>query len=161
MGRDGRKVVSPMEEKMEYRIYTCGKMSGKAFEYIVAWRGKLEHEVSLRTDGRNRVVWVHPPCYYNYEEQNHKSEREIFLWELNHVRTCNIFVVNLEDVETSVGSLMELGAAVGANLCGANISIIGIGDEKKIKYPWIKEACLRIEDNIKDAAEFIAGYLLI
>lgn len=145
----------------EIKIYTCGKMSGISFDEQMSWRRFLQSEVEKRYDGMNRITFIHPPLFYNYENKLHKSEREILDWEMKQVHDCDIVVVDLHDIETTVGSHMELGEIQGINRFGDKyIFIIGIGSEHGL-HPWIKESCHRIEFDCYDAAKYIVEYLLI
>lgn len=60
----------------EYKIYTCGKMSGIPFEKQMQWRLALESFVKERYDGSDVIKFVHPPLYFNYEQKMHKTERK-------------------------------------------------------------------------------------
>lgn len=145
----------------EYKIYTCGKMSGIPFEKQMQWRQKLEAFVNNKYDGSDKIKYIHPPLYYNYEHTMQKSEREILDWEMMQLHNCDIVVVNLDEIDSTIGSHMELGAVQGINRFGDKyIYVIGVGSEKNL-HPWIKETCTRIEDNYFDAAEYIVDYLLV
>ena len=77
------------------KIYTCGKMSGISYVEQMAWRLKIESEIkSALSYTDERVKFVHPPYYYNYEEKYHKTEREILEWEMAQVHDCDIVIVN-------------------------------------------------------------------
>lgn len=139
----------------EYRIYTCGKMSGISYEEQMVWRRTIEDFVRQRTD--KCVTFIHPPMYYSYEEVFHKSEREIQEWEITALNKCDIVIVNLPYIESSIGSHMELGAAY----VNKNIHVIGVGKPTSPLHPWIENTCLRIEEDYEKAAEYIVDYLLI
>lgn len=144
----------------EFKIYTCGRMSGIPYEEQMKWRNQIENEISLRTD--RKVIFVHPPVFYGYHADFHKSEKEIMDWELKQICECDVIIVNLDGVMQSIGSHMELGAACGAKISsGKNISIIGVGKSKEFVHPWIEMCQLRYEETIEDAADYIAKYLLI
>ena len=141
-----------------YRIYTCGKMKGLTYEEAMSWREKVELEIRFLTD---KAMCIHPPRYYSYQEQNQKTEREIFEYELSQVKNCDVLIVNLADIEQSVGSCFEIATAVAANNMGGHHTyIIGIGSPAG-HHPWILESCMRIEPDEHSAAEYIAGYLLL
>lgn len=144
----------------EFKIYTCGKMSGLTFGQQMSWRLQMQELVNSKTD--KRVVFIHPPLYYNYDTQMHKDEREVMDWEINQVCKSDIIVVDLNGIEESIGSHFELGAAIGANITGGRqISIIGVGDVDIEKlHPWIGLSMLRHERTYEDAADYIVGYLL-
>jgi len=142
-----------------FKIYTCGAMRGRSLEKSMEWRksiAKKIEELSIRN-----ILFVHPPLYYNYDFENHKSEREVMEWELSQVASSDIVIVNNDGLDTSVGSLVEMGAIQAINMFGQkHIFVVGLGKEDEF-HPWIKEMCLRIEENESDLAEFIAQYLLI
>ena len=145
----------------EYKIYTCGKMSGISFDEQMRWRKTIEKFVKEKYDGNDRVKFIHPPLYFNYEHMHHKTEKEILDWEMKQLYDCDIVVVDFNGIESTTGSHMELGAVQGINRFGDKyIYVIGIGKEENL-HPWIKETCMRIEDNYSDAAQYIVEYLLI
>ncbi len=142
------------------KIYTCGKMNGISFQEQMEWRSNIEHEVKIRTYYSADVKFIHPPMFYNYEENNHQSEREILEWEMAQLHDCDIIVVNLDGIEDTTGSHMELGAVQGINRFGdKHIFVIGLGKDENL-HPWIRETCIRIEEDYAKAAEYITEYLL-
>lgn len=144
----------------EYKVYTCGKMSGIPYEKQMDWRYKIEELIKAKTN--KSVTFIHPPLFYGYHMEMHKSEREVKEWELNQVCDSDIVIVNIDDVNTSIGSHFEMGAVYGANVAGnKHITVIGFGNSKSEIHPWIDLSFLRFEESIEDAAEYIATYLLI
>ena len=117
----------------EFRIYTAGAMKSLSFDEYYTWRKRLEWYLS-KSD--TTFKFFHPPEYYNYEQRFHKSEREIKEFELNQLRQCDIMVVNLEHIEDSIGTHMELGYVNAVNSFGnKHIYVIGFGENKV--HPWI------------------------
>lgn len=145
----------------QFKIYTCGKMSGTTLEHQMKWRKLLEECVRIRYDGSDRIKFVHPPMFFNYEFKSHKTDKEILEWEMKQLHDCDILVVDFDGINDTVGSHMELGAVQGINRFGDRyIYVIGVGDSSNL-HPWIKESCMRIEDNHYKAAKYIVEYLLI
>ena len=135
-------------------------MSGISFIEQMMWRSRIESEIKSSLDCGQSVKFIHPPLYYNYEENNHKTEREILEWEMTQVHDCDILIVNLDGIEDTTGSHMELGAVQGINRFGdKHIFVVGLGKPENL-HPWIKESCIRIEDDYAKAAEYIVEYLL-
>jgi len=142
------------------KIYTCGKMSGISFIEQMMWRTRIESEIKSALDCGQSVRFVHPPLYYNYDENYQKTEREILEWEMAQVHDCDIVIVNLDGIEDTIGSHMELGAVQGINRFGdKHIFVVGLGKPENL-HPWIRESCIRIEDDYAKAAEYIVEYLL-
>lgn len=145
----------------EYKIYTCGKMSGISYSQQMQWRQIAEAFIKDKYDGSDRIKFIHPPLYFNYEHTMHKTEREILDWEMMQLHDCDIVLVDLEGIDSTIGSHMELGAVQGINRFGDKyIYVIGVGKEDNL-HPWIREACNRIESNYADAASYIVEYLLV
>lgn len=145
----------------EYKIYTCGKMSGTTFEKQMKWRKNLEELVNEKYGGNDRIKFIHPPLFFNYEHMQHKTEREILDWEMKQLHDCDVVVIDFDGIDSTIGSHMEIGAVQGINRFGDKyIYVVGVGEEKKL-HPWIKESCIRIENNLDDLAQYIAEYLVI
>jgi hypothetical protein len=145
----------------EFKIYTCGKMSGISFEQQMGWRCAIESLIKKKYDGSDKVKFIHPPLYYNYEHTMHKSDKEILDWEMMQLHNCDIVIVNLDGIDSTTGSHMELGAVQGINRFGDKyIYVIGIGNDENL-HPWIKGTCNRIENNYSDAVKYIIEYLLV
>lgn len=144
---------------MERRIYTIGKMSGIPYEKQMGWRNKIEHAIRDRTDGN--VVFIHPPLFYNFESMNYHCESEIKEFDLAKVQESDIVVVNLDQIESSVGSIYEIATACAMNDFGnKHIFVIGIGDASNL-HPWIQCSLTRCEKNIESAADYISTFLLV
>lgn len=144
---------------MAIKIYTAGKMSGLTLEQQMQWRTELEYK--LRKFSEVKIEFIHPPLFYNYEKTYHKSEAEIKEWELNKIRECDIVVVNLDGIGSSVGTHFELGFINAMNMFGnKHIYVIGIGDTKNL-YSWIELSTLRIEPDVDSACQYINDYLLV
>lgn len=145
----------------EYKIYTCGKMSGTTFEKQMKWRKNLEELVNEKYGGNDKIKFIHPPLFFNYEHMQHKTEREILDWEMKQLHDCDVVVIDFDGIDSTIGSHMEIGAVQGINRFGDKyIYVVGVGEEKKL-HPWIKESCMRIENNLDDLAQYIAEYLVI
>ncbi|MBS6715337.1 MAG: hypothetical protein KH231_07725 [Dialister sp.] len=151
----------------EYKIYTAGKMGGWSYETQMGWRKCLEHEVkdNVQYTG-NRVKFFHPPEFYTYDSEYkvYQSEKEVQTWDLNHIAESDIVAVYLQDIETSIGTLFELGFIHHLNQYrDKQIYVIGIGGDSGVKelHPWISMEMHRVEKTINDAAEYITDYLII
>ena len=140
----------------EIKIYTAGAMKGLTFEEQYVWRKRLEWYLSFAD---RKYAFFHPPEYYNYEQQFHKSEREVKEFELNNLRECDVMVVNLHKIEDSIGTHMELGYANAMNSFGGkHIYVIGFGDNEV--HPWIEDSLFRREKDIVAVSEYIKSYFI-
>ena len=134
-------------------------MCGITYENAMSWRRMIEELIKESTD--KPIRFIHPPLYYNYEQRNHKTEKEVKDWEINAIRHSDIIIVNLDNINESVGSHYELATADAVSAyTGNKIFIIGIGGLTEIIHPWILDSIHRREDDFKSAAEYITNYLL-
>lgn len=141
------------------KIYTAGKMSGLSYDEQMSWRENFERIIKIRIT--KNIELIHPPRFYNYENRIHKNEREVKEWELNHLRDADIVVVNLDGINSSVGTHYELSFVDAINSFGnKHIYVIGIGNTDNL-HPWINLSLFRVEHTIEDAVEYIATHLLI
>lgn len=144
----------------EYRIYTCEKMYGLSLREQLHWRYEIENLIKEKTG--KKVNFIHPPKYYNYENKNQKSETEIKTWEINQIHNSDIVIVYLPNIESSIGTNIELGVINGINMfTDKYIPVVGIGIPTCSLHPWIEDTCLRIEKDFESAADYIATYLLV
>jgi len=133
------------------RIYLAGAMGcyEKNDEYPYEWRRKISHEDSINAD------FFNPTLYYNFRDKQQKTEKEVFRYEINELKQCDLVVVNLKDIDKSIGTVCEL-------MCAFNydIPVIGFLEEGNVEdlHPWIQEICLRIETG-EDALSKTMGYI--
>ena len=149
-----------------FKIYTAGKMAGLSSEKQHEWRRKVENSIRNVTELLNmpqsNISFIHPPLFYEYGENYHQSEREVKNWDLNQVRQSDIVIVNLDNVDSSIGTHYELATVDAVNAFGGkHIFVIGVGGECKELHPWIADTLHRREPNYDDAARYIVNYLLV
>ena len=146
---------------MKYlKIYEAGKMSGLTFSQMNDWRVELKDKLmDIAEDVEYKILVVNPVDFYNFEEQSHQSEEEVEDYDLAHVISSNIIVVNLNGLNTSDGSKYELHDGNFHN----RIPVIAFGDKKLYEnlHPWIKRDITRVEKNIDDVVQYIKDFYLI
>ena len=141
----------------EYTLYTCGKMSGLSLSEQMGWRIRFQHAMEQEAP-EVKINFIHPPFFYNYEEQIQQSQEEVKRFEIGVLRDkVDIVVVNLDAINESVGAHYELAAA---DMSGRFIPVIGIGDPDDV-HPWILDSLLRVEDDYASAASYINSYLFL
>lgn len=143
----------------EFKIYLAGKMSGLSFEKSNEWRRKLKSLIFGRAFySQIHPIVVNPNDFYNFKATTHKSEREVMQYDLNHVRNSDIIVVNLDGINTSIGTAMELYAAAQLNI---PVLAWGTSEEWENTHPWLKECISRVESDTDDLCDYIFEYYLV
>ena len=146
-------------------IYLSGAMGcyDRYDSYPYTWRANFERIIKSAeedSDYYKTFEIFDPTMYYDYHEPTHYTEKEIFRYEMRKVSESDVIVVNLKDIEKSVGTICEV-----VNAYNNNIPIIGFVNEfigiKNI-HPWIVEMCDRVEigTNDNDAIEKAVDYIL-
>lgn len=142
-----------------FKIYTAGKMGGLTYEQQMGWRKHIEELIKAHSDAN--IVFVHPPEFYQYGENLHKSEKEAMDWDLSQIKDSDIVVVDLSTIADSIGTHIELGVVNAMNQFGyKHIHVVGVGTPNT-DHPWLSLSLLRQEDDLEDAADYIVDYLLL
>lgn len=143
-----------MDKRM--RIYLAGKMSGLSFETMNDWREKIkklfEHYSTYYSVD---LSVINPVDYYNFKEKKHQSEREVMQFDLSLIKSSDIIVVNLDGLNTSIGSCIELYEAYKRD-----IPVIAIGTYEMYEniHSWVKECITRIENSDEQAVKYIRDF---
>ena len=150
-----------MEKYMkQLKIYEAGKMGGLTFSEMNNWRVELKNKLLNAAENADyKLLVINPVDFYNFEEKRFQSEEEVEDYDLAHVITSNIIIVNLDGLNTSDGSKIELHDGNFHN----KIPVIAFGDAELYNnlHPWIKRDITRFEKNIDDVVEYIRDFYLI
>lgn len=146
---------------MKYlKIYEAGKMSGLTFSKMNNWRVELKNKLldAAETVGY-KILVVNPVDFYNFEEQRHQSEEEVEDYDLAHVNSSDIIVVNLDGLATSDGTKLELHDGNFHN----KIPVLAFGEKQLYDklHPWIKRDITRVENSMDDVVEYIKEFYMI
>lgn len=141
-------------------IYLVGAMScyGYNGEYPKKWRKEVEEYFEKYSDS---FVCISPTDYYEIGKDYHKSEREVMRFDLRKVRESDIVLVNLKDLDKSVGTSDEI---LYAFIRG--IPVIGFTENESVEniHPWKIEQLDRIETGtnaMQKVMEYIKNYYYI
>ena len=101
---------------------------------------------------------IDPTYYYNYGSNEHKTEKEIMRFDMRKVLYSNVVLVNLKDLDKSLGTSDEILLAYLNN-----IPVIGFNTENTVIHPWKNEQIDRIEIGktaLFQACDYIINYYL-
>ena len=142
----------------ELKIYLAGKMGGLDFESMNQWRKRIKNILNFIAEYRDyRLNVVNPVDFYNFESVRYQSDREVKEYDLAHVLSSDIIIVNLEGLATSDGTKYELHDARKAN-----IPVIAFGEYKLYEelHSWTKDNITRVEKNMEDVVEYIKDFYM-
>ena len=135
-------------------------MGGLTLEEMVGWRKELKSKLLEKAQeyGVDLEV-VNPIDYYNFEEVRYQSQEEIEDYDLAHVTSSDIVVVNLDGLSTSEGTKIEMHDAKYHN----KIPVIAFGYRKLYDdlYPWHQRNITRVEDDIDGVVKYITDFYIL
>lgn len=138
-------------------VYLAGAMSGTSFEDQIWWRDEFSHQIHDKIDTcgcdvKYRIF--NPVFYYNFNEKLHKTEREVFEFDINNLKKCDFVVANLNK-QHSIGTCMEIAIARDNG-----IPVIGLYEDKDELHPWLSECCTRICSSMEELVDHVFYYYL-
>lgn len=142
------------------KIYLAGKMSGLTYEEMNNWRTEIkENLLNVAGDIGYDLLVINPVDFYNFQEQKHQSEEEVKEYDLGHVVSSDIVVVNLNGLTSSDGTKIELHDAKYHN----KIPVIAFGEKRLYEdlHPWHKSNITRVENDLNDVVEYIKDFYMV
>lgn len=142
------------------KIYAAGKMSGLDLSEMNEWRVNLKNILDKLVELKDNyeINFINPVDFYNFDNKAHKTEKEIMLFDLAHVKSSDIIIVNLDGVNTSIGTCIELYEAYKRE-----IPILAFGTDEIYEqiHPWIKECITRVESSIIGLCNYIFDFYMV
>ena len=137
------------------RIFLSGGMTGLSFEEQSVWRTRIINAIKYGDyDYEKKPVFFNPVEHYSFEEVSHKSEKEIFEYDLYNLRKSDLVILNL-NAPYSIGCAMELILAKEHR-----IPVVAFGVNGQYIHPWILECCTRICDDMKETVSYVVDFYL-
>lgn len=139
-----------MEKLKVYLAGSCKNSTDGGRSY----RKEIEKKLALIADlTEKKIECFNPTKYFSYEENKHKSEKQIMDYFLFRLKNSDIVLVNCNDTNSSCGTCMEVMYAREHD-----IPIIGYGD--KDIYPWVEVSCQVVFETLMEALDYIEDYYL-
>jgi len=126
--------------------YTTVYLSGRTKDIDPQLSMKWRKDIQFRLEATHFRCFI-PDEHYTYQNQT-PTGKECMQLFLHQVELCDIFIVNLNDTDISVGTGMEISLAYYLHK-----PIIGFADNNS--YLWIKNMCDVIVKNKEEAIEYI------
>ena len=142
------------------KVYLAGAMGGLTFGEMSTWRIELKEKLIMAAENVGcQITIVNPVDYYNFAEKRHQSEREIKEFDLAHVISSDIIIVNLEKLIGSDGTKYEM---FKAKYCH-KIPVIAFGDKQLYDdlHPWTQDDITRVEKTPIDVVNYIRDFYMV
>lgn len=138
------------------KIYEAGAMSNLSFNDMNEWRDRIKRLLEhYSTYCSVNLTVINPVDYFNFKEKRHQTEREVMQYDLYHVKSSDVVIVNLDGLNTSIGTCIELYEAYKRDE-----PVIALGTNEMYQYlhPWIKECITRVEETDERIVEYIRDF---
>ena len=138
------------------KIYLAGQMSNLTYDQMNSWRVELKHMLLKSAEMSGvKIKVINPVDYYNFQNPRHKTEREVMDYDLNHVKSSDIVIVNLYGLNDSRGTGHEIYEAFRSG-----IPVLAFGNiyEYKNVHPWDKECITRVDWTKEELIEYITDF---
>lgn len=142
----------------EFKCYLAGAMTGLTFGEMNQWRVEAKNKLNSVSNLTGvKIYALNPVDFYNFD-MDYQSEEEVMDFDLQHIGSSDFVLLNLKDVNKSIGTAMELKTC-----WDKHIPVVAFGSEDDIKnlHPWIKRIIRRIEKDMSSAVAYIEDYMLI
>lgn len=143
---------------INYQIYLAGGMCNLTAEEQILWRNLISEDLhtynNFNLNSKYNLNILKPTDFYNFENVEYKSQKEVMRFDLNLVRNSDLIIVNFNDPK-SIGTAMELFCANELN-----IPIIGLNENNNELHPWLAECCTRICDSYAELMEHLEKFYL-
>lgn len=144
----------------ELKIYLAGKMSGLSLEEMNNWRIDIKDKLLIISQIADyQLQIINPVNYYNFEEKRYQSEAEVEDYDLAHVVSSDLIIVNLEGLNSSDGTKLEIHDAK----YHYKIPVLAFGNKDLYNdlHPWVKRNITRVEKNVDDIIGYIHEFYMI
>ena len=150
---------------MRKTVYLAGAMGcyGTENPYPIKWRKEAIALFNLRSDG---FKIIDPTEFYEYGRSKHNNEKEVMRFDLRSAINSDVLLVNLKDLDKSIGTSDEIFYAYLHNkpiigFMKTDGSKLDEYESKKLLHPWKYEQIDRIETGyyaLENAVNYIVDY---
>lgn len=126
--------------------YLAGAMSSLSYEEMNEWREYMRRTLHDLAHFKGiELNVINPVDFYNFKEQRYKTQREVRDFDLSLVTKCDFIIVNLHNINQSIGTAIEMHECYYHNRIP--VYAFGTQEEYDNAHPWVKENISRYEDD--------------
>ena len=138
-----------------FKIYLAGGMGNLSWEQQTEWRDTVISLFNSKPiDFKYILDIINPPQYYNLKTTKYDSELEVKKFDLRHVKSSDLIIVNFND-PNSLGTAQELAVAYDRD-----IPIIGINEHDNFIHPWLVDDCDKLFKSIFECVDYVVEFYL-
>lgn len=151
-------------------IYLAGRMGGLTKTEYNTWREMLKKKLEIVAECCNSMIQViNPADYFDFDNMEDHTDKEIMQFDLNMVRQSDIVIANINGINESIGTAIEVYEANRLNIpVIAYANVPEILEHKRNNaifdktHPWIKE-CLatNLMFHADDVVQYVKDFYMV
>lgn len=147
-------------------IYLAGRMGGLTKTEYNTWREVLRKKLEIAAECCNSIIQViNPADYFDFDNMEDHTDKEIMQFDLNMVRQSDIVIANINGINKSIGTAIEVYEANRLNIPVIAYSDVLDGKKGDIFdkiHPWIKE-CLttNLMFHADDVVQYVKDFYMV
>lgn len=151
-------------------IYLAGRMGGLTKIEYNTWREGLKKKLEIAAGCCNSMIQViNPADYFDFDNMEGHTDKEIMQFDLNMVHQSDIVIANINDINESIGTAIEVYEANRLNIpviAYANVPEILEHKRNNVIFdkihPWIKE-CLatKLMFHSDDVVQYVKDFYMV
>lgn len=151
-------------------IYLAGRMGGLTKTEYDTWREVLRKKFEIAAECCNSIIQViNPADYFDFDNMEGHTGKEIMQFDLNMVRQSDIVIANINGINESIGTSIEVYEANRLNIpviAYANVPEILEHKRNNVIFdkihPWIKE-CLatKLMFHADDVVQYVKDFYMV
>jgi len=135
-----------------FKIYLAGGMSNLSWDEQTMWRELVEDMLNKNDGYKFKLDIINPTSFYNFKVKQWDSQTEIMKFDLRHVKSSDLIIVNFNDPK-SIATAQELAVAYDRD-----IPIIGITTEEL--HSWLTCMTDKMFRDVESAVRYIIEFYL-
>ena len=151
-------------------IYLAGRIGGLTKTEYDTWREVLRKKLEIAAECCNSIIQViNPADYFDFDNIEGHTDKEIMQFDLNMVRQSDIVIANINGINESIGTAIEVYEANRLNIpviAYANVPEILEHKRNNVIFdkihPWIKE-CLatNLMLHADDVVQYVKDFYMV
>ena len=139
-------------------IYLAGKMSGLNKNDYCKWRSELTDALIDKAFlVGSSIQIINPTDYFDFDDMDRHLEKEVMQFDLNMVRQSDIVIANVNGINESIGTAIEL---YEANRLDIPVIDYTEGDVNNNIHPWIENCLSTVQMNRSELITYIIDFYM-
>ena len=140
-------------------IYLAGRMGGLTKTEYNTWREVLRKKLEIAAECCNSMIQViNPADYFDFDNIEGHTDKEIMQFDLNMVRQSDIVIANINGINESIGTAIEVYEANRLNIPVIAYTDRDVADDI---HPWIENCFSTVQMRKDELIDYIRDFYMV